>query len=313
MATLPENFEFKTIKGMEGAFYTKYSYPMFAGHMASESDDVYRVAIMENSKVHALALTLIDRETSVGRILSIFVIKESRGRGFADTLLSNVEAELKSQGVKSSRLEYKSQNPSTEIVEHLLEKHGWDGSGVIATTGETFYWNVQRPTEQDKQQEGKLFIIPRADRYELPEEAEIFHWSELTDQDRAFMEDALANDDRYPIGFSPNNGGEEINMLNSMGLRYKGEIAGWVITHQINPTTIRYSNVFMRQDLQVYGCAILLLQASIDLQNEVITKIPNSLFTAYDRHPEMVRFARKRLFPFMDKVSELRYRTKQLS
>ena len=37
--------------------------------------------------------------------------------------------------------------------------------------------------------------------------------------------------------------------MSSVGLRYRGEVVGWVINHQIDPRTVRFTCSFMRKDL----------------------------------------------------------------
>ena len=37
--------------------------------------------------------------------------------------------------------------------------------------------------------------------------------------------------------------------MSSLGLRYRGEVVGWVINHRMDERTVRFTCSFMRRDL----------------------------------------------------------------
>ena len=92
--------------------------------------------------------------------------------------------------------------------------------------------------------------------------------------------------------------------LNSLGLRYQGEVVGWLISHRIAPDTIRYTCSFTRQDLQKFGRHLGLMSEAIKLQYEA--KIPYIIWTIPIHHRAMVEFTKKRISPYLIYLREIK-------
>ena len=75
-----------------------------------------------------------------------------------------------------------------------------------------------------------------------PAHFEIFPWRLLTAQERADVQ-RLIERDPLTRRFDPFFEDDQLEPLNSLGLRKAGEIAGWLTTHRIAPDTIRYTGV----------------------------------------------------------------------
>jgi hypothetical protein len=106
--------------------------------------------------------------------------------------------------------------------------------------------------------------------------------------------------DLYP--FHPE---EKSEPLNSLGLRYQGQVVGWLITHRLNSNTIRYSYGFIRQDLQKMGRLIFLIANAVQLQIKAKTA-PNMICVVSCDHTPMLQFARKHLAPYLTAIEETR-------
>lgn len=66
-----------------------------------------------------------------------------------------------------------------------------------------------------------------------------FPWQEITPEERLNLQKQQETSLWIPDELSPFKHEENLEPLNSLGLRYEGEVVGWVITHRLSPDTIR--------------------------------------------------------------------------
>jgi hypothetical protein len=88
-----------------------------------------------------------------------------------------------------------------------------------------------------------------------------------------------------------------------LGLRYKDQVVGWMITHRVAEDTIRYTKMFVRKDLQSLGRAISLLAKAIKLQLETMED-SKAVCTVFADNTEMIRFVDKRLAPHLNSMRQ---------
>jgi hypothetical protein len=131
----------------------------------------------------------------------------------------------------------------------------------------------------------------------LPSGYTSFPWVELTLQERELIQKQQAISPWYPEILSPFKEEEAIEPLNSLGLRYQNQVVGWMITHRVAADTVRYTKLFVREDLQPLGRAISLLSAAIKLQLES-RETTKAVFTVVANNTPMVRFVYRRLAPY---------------
>ncbi|MBU0664140.1 MAG: hypothetical protein KJ990_06290 [Proteobacteria bacterium] len=101
----------------------------------------------------------------------------------------------------------------------------------------------------------------------------------------------------YAENLSPFSNEKVLEYHNNVGLRYRGEIDGWVITRRISKKTIRYTTSFVREDLQQYGfTAALLIEAiKIHMASPESYIATNASFIIPAQFSGMIAFARKRI------------------
>lgn len=94
-----------------------------------------------------------------------------------------------------------------------------------------------------------------------------------------------------------------IEPRSSFGLRYQGQIVGWMITHRIAVDTVRYSALFIRPDLQSMGRAIPMLATAIrhQLEDPQVTK---AMFIVLSENAAMGKFVHCRLSPYLTGVQQ---------
>jgi GNAT superfamily N-acetyltransferase len=222
---------------------------------------------------------------------SIFVAEPFRGPklNIAPQMLALLETELIPLGCMVLTFSYNLGEPETHDLEHLLLTHGWEKPRLFMISCH-FDQKFNPPWLNTE--------LP------LPTGFSEFPWPELTAQERAKLqyreEQGMFRPEISPFGKNEHI----IEPLNSLGLRYKGEVVGWMITHRIDPDTIRYSALYIHKEFQIQGIALRLLRDSIQIQ--LHATLPP--FAVLDVNVDMVdrtwlNFIKRKLIPFAFKVT----------
>lgn len=126
-------------------------------------------------------------------------------------------------------------------------------------------------------------------------EYSLFPWDELTPHEKETIEHHLSQG-RFLRTMDPFE--HEAEPLNSFGLRYRGEVVGWIITHRVNAETIAYSKLFVDLEHRHKGEVIKLLIKSIKAQQN--SPVPYALFKVnhLKTGKRWREFIEKRLTPF---------------
>jgi hypothetical protein len=130
-------------------------------------------------------------------------------------------------------------------------------------------------------------------RIRLPADYEIFDWTQLTPPERGLIEQRQRQQNWYPASLSPFQDPRRLEPLNSLGLRYRGQVVGWQITHRLAPDLIRYSALFVSPELQRLGRGISLFVNA--LQRQFAAGIPKALFQILTENVRAVRFVERHL------------------
>ena len=78
--------------------------------------------------------------------------------------------------------------------------------------------------------------------------------------------------------FTPFTQEDKIEPLNSLGLRYKDKVIGWMINHRIAPDTIRYTQMYVHPDYQPLSRSILFLAKAIEIHSREVKEVPKATF-----------------------------------
>ena len=270
--------------------YQHLTYPLWRKQL-SEIDgtsSIIAVGAEFNALPVGLAIAYRFPEGNKAQILSIFVQPEYRRRGIGKRLLENLSQRLSAKGCDRLELSYTSKTESTSALEKLLNRQSW---------------SIPQPkmlvchSNQDTISKAPWLYSSR-----LPATFEVFPLSKLTVREYQIIQQKQARSPWYPEILSPFKGELPVEPLNSLGLRYRGEVVGWMATHRIDPQTIRYTSLFVRKDLQRMGRAIPLIAEAIKRQLQ--TDIPNYICTAAVENKPMVKFVRRRLQPFLTQIQE---------
>jgi GNAT superfamily N-acetyltransferase len=252
-------------------------------------------ALGEDGPVGLVAAKL--RTPELARILSLLVEPAHRGRGIATHLLARCEELAAERGVREIEGLYRTSWRSREAIERLLRTAGWSEPQTRHLIG-------RGATESL----GSLGTLPPAN---LPPELELFSWQALAPEEERAILDRQEREGWFPEALSPFQVAPRLEREISVGLRARGEVAGWMIVHRLAHDTVQYSALFVRDDLRRTGAARALVAEAIRrrLQNPAIR---HGVFLVDARNEAMLRFAKGPLRPLLTKVSELRVATKAL-
>ncbi len=210
---------------------------------------VVALGMFDDGKPAGLALAAISRDDpSRGTALSIFVTPLRRGRGHGHRLLQAFESELSKRGCRAVAGEVSGSEDRSLVIEKLLGSAGWQFSGPLSILCHAF---------------GKRMLeAPWLGEATLPENMEMFPWLELKPSERAAMLERQAGDPWIPENLSP-FWNEPLIAGCSVGMRYKGRVAGWCVTYKLEDGTLRWWRMFVEKELQRTGRAVPLLAETI--------------------------------------------------
>lgn len=249
---------------------------------------VFAYTITYMNQPVGLSIGEINQQEESAEILSLFVEPTHRNRGVSTQLVKFIEDEVKAKGCQHLAMTYLSGKPTTYSLERVLQKCHWAEPQVHEIIGKGHIDNVIKMPWVNK--EG-YFV----------NSYEIFPWSSLSNEEKMSIQkqkDKIPQD-LYPLQYMAN-----MERVNSIGLRYRGDVVGWLISHRIAPDTIRFTCSYIRHDLQKIGRNLGLMAEAIKRQHQA--KIPYIIWTTPMHHQGMVEFTKKRISPFLIYLKEFK-------
>ncbi|QTA85220.1 GNAT family N-acetyltransferase [Desulfonema magnum] len=285
--------------------YEQMTFPAFRHLLKEVSPKGPYIAISHSILGMPSGLILADMmDGQTPEVLSVFVAKEFRNQGIGTVLMTRLEKKLTRRGRTGVFGIYTANKPSARVLERVLEKCGWESPTprqlICTSKGE----DVEQMMRSDWM-----------NNYRLPKNFKIFPWTEVTPEELEEIRAWPYDPPYYHSGLTPFlKVDEEFEPINSLGLRYKGEIVGWLITVRIGPGTVRYDRLFVRKEFQRTGRAIPLLAESIRRQYAHEGHIPTKggIWRTQADNAPMVRFIRKRLGPYLTSLIETKESFKAL-
>ncbi|MEH2382710.1 MAG: GNAT family N-acetyltransferase [Nostoc sp.] len=287
------------LQNTTAAKYEKFTFPAFQYVLQNLEIEKSIIAIAASDLDQPLGLVIaeIRQDDQSGEVHSIFVEPTHRSTGIGTALLTRLEAEVVKRGCTKIEMVYTTGKPTTPALERLLQKCNWTS-----------------PQTRMLLCKGDAQTIMEAKwmkRYSyLPAGYSIFPWLEITDQERQAIQKQQEVQPWIPKDLIPFQYEKKLEPLNSLGLRYQGQVVGWLINHRLSLDTIRYTCAFVREDLQKMGRVISLFSEAG--KRQVQEKIPNVIWTTPIMHKFMVAFIKKHWTPDLNDVDETRGTSKLL-
>jgi GNAT superfamily N-acetyltransferase len=273
------------------------TYPIYQSRLLRVSKDDSWVALgieLQGIPVGLVFAKVMNSEAEkVAEICSLFVIPEYRQRGIGTALLQSLENELIHRGCEKVSLGYLD-NPNQVFVEQMFLSCHWESP---AKTALICYGNSKEIQNAS--------LLKNFDKLsaKLPAEFSLFAWSSLTETDTKAIKAKIKTNPLIKH-YNPFIESQKLESLNSLGLRYKNEVVGWMITHRITPDTIRYTQMFVDPAFQPLSRSLIMLATAINIQVQAIPEIPEATFRVDVDNTPMVNFVERHLLTHLD---QLRY------
>ena len=290
-------YTIQRLTGFNAFGYLSLTFPSFQPYLQTLIIGGNLVAIGAADGNRPIGLALAEsRADGSAKILSILVQARDRRQGVGTALLTRLEQELHSYGSSTAAIVYAAGKPTNPALERLLQKCGWSAPAPHKL--------ICRCTQS-------MQHAPWVSAYTLPQSFEIFSWTELTVAERQDLELQQKTQHWVPESLMPFKYEPSMEPLNSVGLRYRGQVVGWVITQRFRTDTICYSCSYIRPDLQRRG-RIIPLYAEAIRRHCTRPEIPNATWVVPYIHEGMVQFVQHRMAAYMTSIDEFRRSLKSL-
>lgn len=220
----------------------------------------------------------LDPKTRLAFVISVYVSKKFRRRGVGTALLAAMADIYKKASAEEIKMTFMSPE-FPEGIPPILKKLGWSEPVPFIHT-----------FKMDK----KILESPIIKYRKLRPEYNYLTWKNFSADERA----ALKNQSWYPETLSPFKLDEnEIDADSSLILKYKGEVAGWLIVTPEDGETLFYHLAYIREDLQRLGrlMSIFLEAGCVQVAQN---KYPYAAGRVNAQNTRMVNFTNKYLKPY---------------
>lgn len=245
-----------------------------------------------------LLVATLFQATATCHLLSLFVTPECRQRGLGSFLLHTLEQLARQKKIRTLVFSSLRQEKVERLSEGFLTKAGWPPF-------ETEIY-LARSTIADSSDDPYV-----KEPFPLPADCELFPWVELAEEEKRKIAALEGSPGWYDHTTSPFAYEEYLEPVTSLGVRYKGEVVGWMITHRMSREILRYSSWFVKEDLRNLGIAAPLILNAFHLQ-VFVANIPIASLQIRPGNRRMDLFMRKRVFPYLTHFMEQRTSRLQL-
>ncbi len=260
--------------------YRELIFPCFRSRLLNLQPDGAVIAIAAHQDQQPVGLILAERRASgpSAEILSWVVRPRDRQQGVGTALLQYLEQTLIARGCSVVELAYVTGHSTTPQLEKILQTEAWSVPRPQMLICQTTMEKVQHaPWLQKRWRKDYL-----SDRYTL------FPWREITAADRQKLQQTQATQPWIPPDLVPFDYEEKFEPINSLGLRYQGEVVGWLITHRTKSDTIRYTCGYTHPVLQRLAPMVAVYAHAAHLQLQA--GVPQLSWTVPYIHTGQVNF-----------------------
>jgi GNAT superfamily N-acetyltransferase len=263
--------------------WLRMTYPRYRDALQSAfAADLVTVVVAErDNEPVGMCVAERDGESHSGTVLSLFVSAEFRGEGIGGSLLKASVQALRNGGCAKAEIVFTDEKPDAAArMRAMLSRAGWDAPVKRMLV---FRWDLK----------GYDAELPWMKSFTLRQGFDIGLWSDVTEAEKAQLRDSDQRDGWIAPDLRPWDFEENYEPLNSLSLRYEGELVGWMINDRVAPDVIRFTCSFVREDLQKAGCIIALYARALKLQMEA--GILQVMWAVPFQHPRMIAFSKRRL------------------
>ncbi|MCB8822135.1 GNAT family N-acetyltransferase [Microvirga rosea] len=244
----------------------------------------YAVAAFIGSDAIGLAIGVAGPRSEC-EVLSVYVVDFCRRQGIGSSLLLRLEQTFLEKGFRKG-VHFLTVNPEEQGPVRFLMSRGWNRPVIVKL--------ICRSTLR------QAFETPWLVRAKLPDQHRVISWSALTSVQRSTIAAGIEKwipDELDPFSFE---NGSDIGTSIALvaGADDHAPVAGWVLTHRLDASTLRWTCSFI--DPSIQGKArILPLWLEVARRQKNVDGLENFVFTIPLSQPRMVRFATRYMRPWL--------------
>jgi hypothetical protein len=264
-------------------------------HLCLDGKDPYKIDFSKitllgsfyEEHLKGLSLSLSYPSLSTGEILYLTVDKDVE---MTIHLLRETLVQLKEVKNRLVLFKYIKENLNSSLIENACLQNFFKGPNLLKINC-FFYRSEFNPDWLYKN-------LP------LPTGFEIQLWASLNSRELERLKNH-AEQRNVPNAVWPFQANhEKIETRNSLVLKYKGDVVGWMITHRINPDEIRYGALYIDQEFNQTGLWLNLLADALKIHCGTLTDITyGSLEMNVEQIPtRWYKFVERRLFKHAHRI-----------
>ena len=250
---------------------------------------VIGVGAVQGGHPLGVAFATVHTKIQTAHIHLIALQEVADSQKIASHLLKALEKILEAQKVAVATFTYTKEDALAPILEKSFVDNRWQGPRLLMIE----------------------CLFKRADfdppwwykKMNLEEGFEEFLFKNLTSHEQ---KDILRRTEQMSIPSHVLPLGREKHLIeyqNSLGLRYKGKVVGWMITHRIAPDVIRYSALYLEDEFAYSGYWLKLLVDALKIQKKMLDATYGMLEINVEQiSTRWLKFIERRLFPHTCKI-----------
>lgn len=251
----------------------------------------------ENNIPKGICLLSCYPDLNYAEIHSLSVTPPARRLGIGSQLIKAAEASALEKKCSLIQIQYRKEDYTTPFLEKILEKEKWAGPRKIALR---FFFDT-------RSFHPPWFTHPPP----LHHSFMAFPWGHLKKDEKQSILKNYKQGHFQPAVFPFQE--ETFEKINSLGLRFKKEVIGWMISHRVAPDTIRYTALYVQPEHQYRGSSIRLLVDAIALQQSSPIRWALFEINLQEASSSWLKFVLKRLAPYAQESITVLQRWKTLN
>ena len=255
-----------------------------------------------------IAFLLAEQQPNSLYINSIFVEPEFRRQGLARQLIETLSDYGKQDKINKLKLSYVIDTANTAATEAFLSATNWS-----APEPDRILCYIEGGQSVEELLKSRWMNMP----FRLSSDYKIVMWSDISKADFERLQQQHAAQPFYKQdeGYTPDI--DNFAKLNSLGLLYKNDIIGWMLTKHIKQGTILYDNMFIKQEHRKFGRIIALLSKAIKLQYQHGERLADQdsiagLGQTEIKNTAMKHFIERYFTPYLKEIKFTQWVTKKI-
>lgn len=246
------------------------------------------IVVARNAQQYIGATVIELHPNGIAKLLSWYVLPPFRGLGIGKELLIQTEKVLHKNKFVSINLNYRSDWTNATTFEYILEKRKWETPKTL-----TYFCKSSMDI---------IIDAPWMHKLQLPKGMELFLWKEVTQKEKQEILHKKQTQNWYPNVLSPFQHENKMDLATSVGLKYEGEIIGWMITHRLKSDTVEFTAAFVDQNalgggLRKQSLFLPILAKSLNYLKEDGSKY--GIWQMQVDNPSIQKFVDKFLKPYL--------------